>query len=285
MTAGDETSGRRRLFGGLAGSLAGSLEGEPDDRAPLILLHGLTFDRIMWLPTLAELREIDPGRQVLSLSLPGHDGSQAWPSYDMESLAAGVHRAAGEAGLRGPVVVGHSMGAVIASAYAAGYGARGVINVDQPLRSDFFARLVQSLASELRGPGFSAAWDRFEAGMGIELLPPAAQDLLRSSRNLRQDLVTGYWRELLDRPVTETVAQNAELLAALTASAVPYLGIAGHDLEPEYQAWLDQRLPQAQVTVWPGSGHFPHLAQPTRFAEYLAAAADPVRGLVASTHG
>jgi pimeloyl-ACP methyl ester carboxylesterase len=47
--------------------LSGVLEGEADRRPPLVLLHGLTFDRAMWLPALAELRTADPGRQVLVL--------------------------------------------------------------------------------------------------------------------------------------------------------------------------------------------------------------------------
>jgi pimeloyl-ACP methyl ester carboxylesterase len=32
-------------------------------------------------------------------------------------------------------------------------------------------------------------------------------------------------------------------------------------------------LPHAVVEVWAGSGHFPHLAHPARFAERLAATA------------
>ena len=81
---------------GCSAGLAGSLEGDPDHRAPLILLHGLTFDRRMWRPALAELRKIDPGRQVLAVDLPGHGRSPAWPSYDLEGIAEGVHRAVGK---------------------------------------------------------------------------------------------------------------------------------------------------------------------------------------------
>jgi pimeloyl-ACP methyl ester carboxylesterase len=47
----------------------------PDGRPPLVLLHGLTFDRAMRQPALAELRKTDPGRQVLALDLPGHGGA------------------------------------------------------------------------------------------------------------------------------------------------------------------------------------------------------------------
>ena len=86
-----------------------------------------------------------------------------------------------------------------------------------------------------------------------------------------QDLVTGYWRELLDTPVPQTAARAGAGLAALRASAVPYLFIAGHELEPEYEEWLADRLPQVSTAGWPGGGHFPHLAHPRRFARRLAA--------------
>jgi pimeloyl-ACP methyl ester carboxylesterase len=66
------------LFGNLAGD-----HREPDRRPPLVLLHGLTFDRTSWHPARAELATLDPGRQVLALDLPGHGESPAWASYDM----------------------------------------------------------------------------------------------------------------------------------------------------------------------------------------------------------
>jgi len=113
----------------------------------------------------------------------------------------------------------------------------------------------------------------FEASMHTELLPRPAQQLLRSARYLRPGLITGYWRELLDRPVADLTGDVAAVLAGLRAAKLPYLFIAGHDVEPEYQDWLGHVLPQARVTVWPDSGHFPHLAHPRRFAECLAATA------------
>jgi pimeloyl-ACP methyl ester carboxylesterase len=54
---------------------------------------------------------------------------------------------------------------------------------------------------------------------------------------------------------------------------VPYLIVAGNNLEPDYRQWLDEVLPQAVITVLPDSGHFPHLAHPDRFAECLATTA------------
>jgi pimeloyl-ACP methyl ester carboxylesterase len=257
----------------LAG-LAADDFGDADGRPPLVLLHGLTFDRSMWAPALAALRKIDPGRRVMALDLPGHGESAGWSSYGVESVADGIHRAVDQAQLGSPVVVGHSIAAVIATVYAARYPTRGVVNVDQPLQVAGFAGMVRSLADQLRGPGFPAVWEMFAASMHMDLLPESAQNLLRSTCDPRQDLVLGYWREVLERPVDELVDLATAGLTAVRAAALPYLVVAGADLEPDYQQWLKEMVPQATVTVWPASGHFPHLAHPDRFAQCLAATAE-----------
>lgn len=194
-----------------------------------------------------------------------------------------VHGAGGSAHIIGEppdgqpfqAVVGHSIGGVIATAYAAQHPTRGVINVDQPLQVAPFAALVQSVADKLRGPAFPAVWQMFAASMHIELLPEAAQVLVRSSGQPRQDLVLAYWREVLDRPVSEIASFAAATLEAVRSAGVPYLVVAGADLEPEYHKWLSKTLPQAAITVWPASGHFPHIAYPGRFAQCLAATGRP----------
>ena len=60
MTASDVGHDAEQPTGRMFADLSGSLVGEPDHRAPLILLHGPAFDRTMWRPVLAELRELDP---------------------------------------------------------------------------------------------------------------------------------------------------------------------------------------------------------------------------------
>lgn len=151
------------------------------------------------------------------------------------------------------------------------YPARGVINVDQTLQVAPFAGLVQSLVERLRGPAFPAVWQRFAASMHIELLPDAGQELVRSSSQPRQDLVLGYWHEVLDRPASELADTVKATLAAVRSAGVSYLVVAGDDLEADYREWLTEMLPHATVMVWPGSGHFPHIAHPGRFAACLAA--------------
>jgi hypothetical protein len=62
----------------------------------------------------------------------------------------------------------------------------------------------------------------------------------------------------------------AEGAAALRESGLSYVAIVGDELSPEDNAWMRTNLPDARLEVWPGSGHFPHLAHPRRFAELLA---------------
>ena len=248
--------------------------GESDARPPLVLLHGLTFDRTMWEPALVELSRTDPGRRSLAFDLPGHGESPPWESYDIESVADGVHRAVEEAGLGAPVIVGHSLAAIIAGVYAGRYSARGVVNVDQPLQTGAFAGFLQSIADQLRGPSFPEIWKQFAASMHVELLPASAQQVVLSTSTPRQELVLGYWREVLERTPSELAELTSAGLDALRAADVPYLIVAGSDPEPDYRQWLHDRLPQAVITVLPGSGHFPHLAQPDRFADCLATTAN-----------
>jgi len=264
-----EAVGTRRSLAGLAADDVGG----SDARPPLVLLHGLTFDRTMWQPALAQLVHIDPARRALAFDLPGHGESPDWESYDVDIVAHGVHRAVVEAGLDTPVIVGHSLGAIIAGVYASQFPTRGVVNVDQPLQTAAFVGFVQSIADQLRGPGFPEIWEQFAASMHIEMLPAGVQQLVRSTSNPRQDLVLGYWREVLELPASELAGRTSAGLAALRTADRPYLIVAGGDPEPDYRQWLNESIPQAVIAVLPGSGHFPHLAHPDRFAECLAATA------------
>jgi pimeloyl-ACP methyl ester carboxylesterase len=159
---------------------------------------------------------------------------------------------------------------VAATIYAAKHPTRGVVDLDQVLQTGPFAELLRSLAPRLRGPEFLAVWAMFYGSFHTELLPPAAQDLVRSTCHPRQDVVLGYWQQPLEQPVDEMTAQADEGFASLRRSGVPFLHIAGEEPGDDYRRWLAQRLPAATIEVWPGSGHFPHLARPELFSRRLA---------------
>jgi pimeloyl-ACP methyl ester carboxylesterase len=253
--------------------LAADSAGRPDGRAPLVLLHGLTFDRSAWRTVLDELQVVDPDRRTVAFDLPAHGASAPLASHDLAVVAAAVHEAVEALGLERPVLVGHSISGVIASIYAALYPTAGVIAVDVSLRVGPFAEIVRSIEPALRGAGYPAAWKQFEASMGVELLAPEAQEIVRAMARPRQDQFLSYQREILEVPLDHIEGRAEMLLAVLRATGHPYSVIAGDGFTVDDERWLLERLPHASVERWPGTGHFPFLAHPRRFAERLAATA------------
>jgi pimeloyl-ACP methyl ester carboxylesterase len=252
------------------GGLATDDLGRTDNRPPLVLLHGMSFDRTMWCDIIPELQRIDPGRRVVAIDLPGHGQSPDQPAYELDIIVEQIHRVVQDAGLAAPVLVGHSASGGFATAYAARHPSRGVVNIDSPLQIEPFITLLQALGDRLRGPEFPTLWEQiFYAGFHVELLPAAAQRLVRSTCRPRQDVALGFWRQLIEQPADEITTMIEQGTAILRDSGMPYLYIAGDDLDPAYRQWLGEHLPAATVDVWPRTGHFPHLADPSRFARRL----------------
>lgn len=264
------TTQREAAYDSTVAGLAADNTGRTDQRPPLVLLHGTTFDRTMWRPALEALQEIDPDRRVLSLDLPGHGGSPDAEDYGPESLGLAVHRAVEAAGLQAPVIVGHSSSGIGATMYATRYPTRGVVNVDQPLLVGPFIEGLKSLAPRLQSPEWREVWAMLSAAFHTEWLPPSARLLVESTSRPSQELLLGYWRDLLDRPTAETTQFIDDATANIRASGLPYVFVAGAEPPPAYRAWLAQAIPQARIDVYPGGGHFPHLAGPARFAGVLA---------------
>jgi pimeloyl-ACP methyl ester carboxylesterase len=269
-----EATQMQDLTGFPSGSHAGLATddvGRSDERPPLVLLHGLTFDRRMWRPALTELEALDPGRRALALDLPGHGDSPDAPSYSMEAIVERVHAAVVEAHLEDPVIVGHSASAATASVYAARHRTRGVVAVEGTLGVGDFAGMAQSLEPVLRGPGFDAAWGRITANVfRTEEVAPDVREFVLATSQPRQEIVLGYWQDLFGRTPSELDAWIVRAAGVIRESGVPYVAVVGQDLSPEDVAWLRTNLPGARTMVWPHSGHFPHLAHPGRFAELLA---------------
>ncbi|GAA0240156.1 alpha/beta fold hydrolase [Cryptosporangium japonicum] len=242
--------------------ISATLTGVADDRPPVVLLHGLTYDRRQWGPLTRELDTLDPGRRTFALDLPGHGQSPPRGSYRSDEVVDALHRAVTAAGLDAPVVAGHSLGGILATVYAARYPTRGVLNLDQPLRLGRFGAIVRDAEPALRGPGWRAVWDRFVAGMGIDGLAADARVLARDGSSPRPELLLGYWDEILRSPDALVDEQRERELAAIAARGLRYVLVTS--TEPAV------RLPDVEPVVLPGGGHFPHLAHPRAVAELLA---------------
>jgi pimeloyl-ACP methyl ester carboxylesterase len=256
-----------RTYAGLAADDVGQSDGRP----PLVLLHGLSFDRQMWRPALAELATIDPGRRAIAVDLPGHGSSPDAASYTVEAIVERVHQAVLEAHLDAPVVIGHSAAAGTAFLYGVMHPCRGVVAVEGTLRVGAFAVMAQAMEAMLRGPGFRDAWDRITMNtFGLDEVAPEVRDFVALTSRPRQEVVIGYWRDLFEREPQELDAMVARGAGAIRTSGLPYVAVVGHDPSADEARWIRSNMPQTRTEAWSHSGHFPHLAHPRRFAEVLA---------------
>jgi pimeloyl-ACP methyl ester carboxylesterase len=133
---------------------------------PVVFLHGLTFDRGTWRPIIDRL---DGSVQSLAIDLPTHGESGGKPAAPPD-IADLVHDLLTSLTVERPVVVGHSISAAVAFAYASAHPTRGIVVVDQGTHVRPFAELLHRLEPALRGPGFAEAWKTFEDSLGLSTL-------------------------------------------------------------------------------------------------------------------
>lgn len=230
----------------------------------LVLVHGITESRRTWDPLIPAL---SAQYDVLSVDLRGHGESPAGEPYDPITLATDVAEAVADAGMTAPLVVGHSLGGMVASAFAAVARPRAVVNVDQPLRLADFKAGLEQLEPMLRGDeeSFRTAIDLvFQSMMG----PLTDGEIARvgSLRRADQSVVLGIWGTVFESTADELDATVAALAGAIT---VPYLSLHGIDPGEDYTHWLRKLVPTATVEVWPEQGHYPHLLHIDRFVERI----------------
>ena len=239
-----------------------SLAYDDEGTGPLLVaVHGLTEDRHAWdrVPLAESFRTI-------RVDLRGHGQSPRVPPYDPGTLAADVHAlVATLAPQEPPLLVGHSLGGVVVTTYAARHDVRGVVDVDQALD---VVPVRAAVAEAMRGENFegfmTAAFERLYG----ELDPGIVQEL-RAGRILRQDVVLGAWEPLLTLDADSLRRWMDDLVRP--SRSRPHLSLFGSRPRADYRAWLDERIPGAQVEAAPLTTHYPHLADPGWFLARLVA--------------
>ncbi len=239
--------------------LAYEVHGSESDPA-VVLIHGITESRHTWRPLIDQLAQ---SSRVLAVDLRGHGESPEGDAYDPISYASDVVETMAAVRMTRPLVIGHSLGGVVASAVAAMGAAGAVINVDQPLRLAAFKDGLSQLEPMLRGDEAT-----FQAAIGALFLamdgPLSESERARISQfgGAKQSVVLGTWDSVFTSTPEELDATVEQLASAVT---VPYLAIHGIDPGPDYAPWLHALVPTSVVEVWANHGHYPHLIDSPRF--------------------
>ena len=201
------------------------------------------------------------------MDLRGHGDSAKAAPYDVLTMASDVHEVVEAFLLSEPLLIGHSLGGTVVSAYAAMFPCRGVLNIDQPVRLGNFQQSLRAIEPMLRG---NAAAFRQVIDMVFDSMRGQLDDQewarLQSLRHADQEVVLGVWATVLD---TDAQELDAMVNALASAIVVPYLSLHGTDPGEGYEEWLKALVADARVEQWAGLGHYPHLVAPDRFLELL----------------
>jgi pimeloyl-ACP methyl ester carboxylesterase len=238
---------------------------ESCDGPALFLVHGITENHHAWDPVLPALNE---QWHVVNVDLRGHGESERRAPYDPLTMASDVHAVVADAGLEDPLLVGHSLGGVVVSAYGgAGYPSRAIVNVDQPIALGGFKEALEPLIPMLCGTR-----EEFDTAVGIIFdvldgpLPAAERERLNALSSPEPEVVLGVWSVVFDTSADDLDALAADLSSGID---VPYLALQGSDPGEEYLDWLPAIVPTAVFEIWPEAGHYPHLTDPDRFVRRL----------------
>lgn len=238
-------------------------------RPPVLLLHGIGGGRDAWgdagSGTGAALAEA--GFMALAVDFPGYGLSAPIDPFDLAGLARSVVALIESLGAGPAVLVGHSMGGMVAQEVAA-------------LSPGRIAGLVLASTSPAFGkPG--GDWQRgflqsrfapLDAGLGMaglaaQLVPAmVAPGTAAAVIGAAQALMAGVPEATYRSAVAALVAFDRR--ADLPAIRVPTLVITGeHDATapPEVSRRMAERIPGAVCTIVPGAGHLLNLEQPQAF--------------------
>lgn len=231
----------------------------------LVLVHGITESRRTWDPLLDDLAG---DHTVVRVDLRGHGRSGTGQAYDPIRMAADVAAVVDAAGVADPIVVGHSLGGIVATAYAATRPCRGAVDVDQPLALGDFQELVRGAEPALRSEAYADVLTMMFDAMKGPLLSAEEDARVAALRRPRQEVVLGVWGPLLelDAPGVEAMVES------FTGTvSVPFLALHGSDPGDGYRGWLAGAIPTSTLEVWDDHGHHLHLVDPGRFTARLRA--------------
>lgn len=238
------------------------------DGEPLVLLHGYSDS---WRSYLPLMRELPPSMRLVALSLRGHgDSSKPTAAYGTEIMARDVARAMDHLGLSRAVVVGHSMGSLVAQRFAQDHAGRVSRLV-----------LIGAFASLKGNPGAEALW-RDAISTMTDPVPPAFAREFQSSCLARPvpdeflsevvaeslKLPAHVWRSALEAVMTE---DRSNLLGRIAAPTTIIWGDRDAFCGKAEQERLARSIPDARLVVYEGTGHAPHWEEPARAAADLVA--------------
>ncbi|MEJ2863646.1 alpha/beta fold hydrolase [Actinomycetospora flava] len=237
----------------------------PPGAPPFLLVHGWLGSHRTWAHLAPRWRE---QRRVLAVDLRGHGASSAPPSgYALPDLAGDLAALLDAEGLRGAVVVAHSLGCSVTSRLAVQRPdlVAGMVLVDpdyggDPGARDRLAAVAAIPDDDVLRAAVAELFDRIDADTASPALRAAHR---ADAARVPAHAVRGTLAGLVGGLPSPRFRPEAEIVLARRTQPV----LALHR-RPEQASWERGLVthPDSEVRVCPGAGHWIHEERPARVA-------------------
>lgn len=254
---------------------------ERGDGPAMVLVHGWGVSGALFEP---QLEALSVRFRVIAPDLPGHGASEPFPNHaPFSRLADRIAGLIGELNLERPLLVGWSLGAMVAWDLLLRYrdlAIAGMVSID----------MVPHVLNDADGDGggwtFGLRDGTGSHAFGRDLEVMAADWPAYAAAFVPRIFAPGYDGEWLGRTLEVARANDAgsqitiwkrmvekDFRAALRTIHVPSLCVCGAQSQLYSIAaceWVAAQLPDARTAVFARSGHAPHLEESSLFNQLLA---------------
>jgi len=229
---------------------------------PLVFVHGFTTTSEFWRE---QAEEFSKAYRVIRINLPGHGASPAPTSrsYCLEDFVEDVARVFRELSIEKAVLIGLSMGGIVAQKFALKYPhlLKALVLVDTT--SHGIGPDATAVLANADKRGFKKAVEDLS---DISFSSSASPALLEWAR-----------REVIQTPefvarAADRSLHDADTRGSLSQIKVPTLVIAGEEdrvTPPQESEVLAKGISDSTLALIPGAGHFSMLDNPVAFNRIL----------------
>ncbi len=241
-----------------------------EGKTALLFLHCWTCNHTFWDQ---QVRALSDACRCITVDLPGHGQSEDGGDYTIDTFSGCVHEVLKKLGIKKAVLVGHSLGGMIALNMALTYPAivKGLVLVDTSAKLKRY--LFQNVSTIL---GLAVGMLSFpalkKAVIDLSALHPLTG--LKTRKRIKDDVIKVPNRVAIN---TLRAIRSFDVLGRLRDIKVPALILVGNmDIFTDIRHALElyARIPHARLRIIKGAGHMTLLEQPdkvnSRIREFLS---------------
>ena len=252
----------------------------------VLLIHGIAGSAHTWSPLLAQMARRRDRRRYIAPDLLGHGSSSApWADYSLGGYATGLRDLLVSLGYERATIVGHSLGGGVAQQFAFQFPqhtSRLVLidsgglgrEVSPALRAATLpGRRVGAARHRGHRRRLGRAHDRRRGGTASRTASPPRRGSPGRAYASLADPVHRRAFVHTARSVIDSGGQRVRATSRLDLAAdLPLLiawGTADTLIPVNHGRRAHELVPDSELALFEGAGHFPHADQPEAFAERL----------------